>query len=315
MLAADAELGLRSHAVNLLAHLVEGGVDAVTLGLRILGDGVLDGDARLVEHGMARAHALHQFLPGEPDRRGRLRLGAARAGGIDQPGVGDQLGQHHGDGLERLDLHLGIAALLDVLDREHAHRPLAPDDRHAREAAEALLARLRPISEVRMARRLVEVQHLHGPRDRADQPFAERQLGDVHRRLIEPAGGVKLQHAFAQQVDRADLAVDRLADDLHHLVQLRLRRRAASHHIVQPGQDLARGSGGGGGHGQSLAGGRRPRHPPITVRPSRSGEAYGGSRPAPHDAADPAESGDQQRPGGGLRDGYRIGEGYGAHIA
>ena len=54
MLAADAELGLAGHRVDLLAHLVEGEVDPLALGLGVLGDDLLDGDARLVEHRAGR---------------------------------------------------------------------------------------------------------------------------------------------------------------------------------------------------------------------------------------------------------------------
>jgi len=50
MLAADAEVGAARHAVDLLAHLVERGVNPVAFGLRIVGDRMFDRDARLVEH-------------------------------------------------------------------------------------------------------------------------------------------------------------------------------------------------------------------------------------------------------------------------
>ena len=50
MLAGRPELGLAGHVVDLLAHLAERGVDALALGLGVLGDRVLDDDARLVEH-------------------------------------------------------------------------------------------------------------------------------------------------------------------------------------------------------------------------------------------------------------------------
>ncbi len=60
-LAGDAEFGLARHAVDLLAHLAECGIDALALGLGILGDGMLDDDAGLVEHGLAARHALDQL--------------------------------------------------------------------------------------------------------------------------------------------------------------------------------------------------------------------------------------------------------------
>ena len=53
MLAGGAELGLLGHRVDLLAHLAEGGIDAVAFGLDVLGDRMLDDDSRLVEHRFA----------------------------------------------------------------------------------------------------------------------------------------------------------------------------------------------------------------------------------------------------------------------
>jgi hypothetical protein len=54
MLARRAESAALVIAVDLLAHLAEGGKDAVALGLDVLGDGMFDEDARLVEDGIAR---------------------------------------------------------------------------------------------------------------------------------------------------------------------------------------------------------------------------------------------------------------------
>ena len=66
---------------------------------------------------------------------------------------------------------------------------------------------------------------------------------------VEAAGGEQLEHALAQQVDRADLAIEALADDLDDLVELALRVAARGHHLVQLGEDRA--GGGGGGHRRS----------------------------------------------------------------
>ena len=60
---------------------------------------------------------------------------------------GDHLGQHHRDGLERLDLLLGIDALGPVLHHQHAERLAAAQDRHAEEGVVDLLARLGLVGE------------------------------------------------------------------------------------------------------------------------------------------------------------------------
>ncbi len=134
-----------------------------------------------------------------------------------------------------------------MLDAQHAHRALAPHDRDAGEAVVDVLAGLGLVGEFGMRGGLVEIERLDMLGDGADQALAQRQLGDMHRRLAEPARGVELQHAIAQQVDRADLAGQRLADDLDDIVELGLRVGAPRHQVVQPGQDLAGGGGGGGG--------------------------------------------------------------------
>ncbi len=245
MLAADAELGLAGHVVDLLAHLVEGEIDPLALGLGILGHGLLDGDARLVEHRLAEREALDQlqpvqdFLPGVVARRAAGRLV------VDQPRVVDQFGQHHRDRLQRLDLDVLVAPRIDMLNGQHPDGAFAPDDRHAGEGVELLLAGFRAVLEFGMGRRLGEVERFDIGGDGAGQPFADPQPGDVNRGLFEAARGEQLEHAFAQEVDRADLAIERLADDIDDLVELALRGNPRGHHLVQLGQDRTGGSGGG----------------------------------------------------------------------
>ena len=277
VLAVDAELGLAGHLVDLLAHLVEREVDPLALGLGVLGHGLLDGDARLVEHRLAEREALHQLQALEHLLARMRRLDACRALVVDQPGVVDQLGQHHRDRLQRLDLDFLVAARLDVLDGQHADRALAPHDRHAGERVELLLAGFGAVLELGMGRRFGEVERLDVLRDRAGQALADAELGDVDRALVEAARGEQLEHAFAQQVDRADLAIERLADDLDDLVELALRVGARGHHLVQLGEDRA--GCGGGGHRLRLShmrgfGNARP----CTGEPLRGPSAR---RPAP----------------------------------
>ena len=257
MLAGSAEFGTAGHRIDLLAHLAEGGVDAVALGLGVLGDGVLDEDARLVVDGDAPRHAHDEAQALEAGRT-VVAGGRFRAGGlVGEPGIGDQLGEHHRDRLQRLDLDIVIGARIGMLDGEDADRPLPPHDGHAGEAVEQLLAGLGPVGEFGVADGFGEVEHGGGPGDRADQPLAQRQLGDVDGALVEADRGVEFEHPVAQQVDGADLALHRLGDDLHHLVELRLRAQPRRHHVVEAGQYLTGRSGRLGGHEDGLAGRRR----------------------------------------------------------
>ena len=237
MFAADPEVGLARHAVDLFAHLVERGINAVPLGLGIFGDSMFDGDARLMEHRDPGTHAVDQFLPGQPLRRlvGRRSVGAR--GGIDQIGVGDQFGEHHGDGLQRLDLDVGIAARVSMLDAQDTHRAFAADDRHPGKAVEQFFAGFWAVRKVGVGRGFVEVERFDLVGNHPDQPLAKPQAGDVYRLLLQSARCVKFQRAVAQQVDRTDLAIEAFADDPDDLIELALRVRARGHDLVQPGQD------------------------------------------------------------------------------
>ena len=246
MLAARAEFGLAGERVDLLAHLVEGAVHPLALGLGVFGHDLRDFDARLVIDRMARAQAFHQREARQRLRPGLLLRQPARFFLVDQFGVGDQLAQHHCRGLERFDLDLFVAARLDMLNAQDAHRAGAVDDGDTGKGVELFLARFGAVLEVGMGLGLGQVQRLNLLRNRTGQPFANRHTGDVHRALVEAAGREQLQHAFAQEVDRANLARQAFADDLDHLIKLGLRVHTRGHHLGQAGQNLA--SGGCGGH-------------------------------------------------------------------
>ena len=150
-------------------------IDAVALGLDVLGDGMLDDHARLVEHRLALRHSGDQLEPRQAQRPGAAQAAAARA--VDQPRAGDHLRQHHRDGLQRLDLDVLVAARVGMLDGEHADRAFEPDDRHAGEAVEALLAGFGPVGEGRMLGGLGEVEDAPFGGDRPDQALAHPAAG------------------------------------------------------------------------------------------------------------------------------------------
>ena len=213
-------------------------------------------DARLVEHRLAESETLHQLQAIEhflPDMVGRQRTGLLV---IDQPGVVDQFGEDHRHGLQRLDLDVLVTPRIDVLHGKDADRPLAPHDRHAGEAMELFLAGFGTILELRMSGRLGEVQRFDVLRDSAGEAGADTEPGHVNRALVEAASGEQLEHPLPQKIDRADLAIERLADDVDDLVELALRGDARGHQLVELSEDRP-GGGDGGQHSARLSHPRR----------------------------------------------------------
>ena len=125
---------------------------------------------------------------------------------VDQFLVGDKLRQHHGGGLQRLDLDLFVAARVDMLDAQHTHGAFPVDDRHTGEGMEFLLARFGAIGEIGVRLGLCQVQRLDILRDRAGEAFADRKARDVDGFGIEALRGIKFESAFTKQVNRTDLA-------------------------------------------------------------------------------------------------------------
>jgi len=111
---------------------------------------------------------------------------------------------------------------LDMLDAQHPNRAFPPDDRHTGKAVKLVFTGFGLEREIGMRSRFVEVQNLDILGDRADQPLPHRHFGDVDRDLIEPLRGKQFKHAFAQQIDRADLAISGFPNDLDDAVQLGL---------------------------------------------------------------------------------------------
>ena len=150
-------------------------------------------------------HPGDQLEARQPQRSGAAQAAAARA--VDQPGAGDHLGQHHRDGLQRLDLDVLVAARLGMLDGEHADRAFEPDDRERRRSCGSAPRRSRACrAKAGMLGGLGEVEDAPLGGDRADQALAHAQPGDVHRFLAQAVGREQLEVIVAQQVDRADLA-------------------------------------------------------------------------------------------------------------
>ena len=169
------------------------------------------------------------------------RLGADLLG--NEAAGRDHLGNHHGGGLQGLDLLVAIMPLGAVLHGEDADCVAAAQDRHADEGVINLLARLRPVGERRVVLGIGELHRLGLLGDQADQSFARLQMGVVDGAGIEAFGGEQLERAVAAaQIERAHLGHHVRGDQHHHFVEPDLRALALRHHLAQAAQQLSRGA-------------------------------------------------------------------------
>ncbi len=239
MLAALGDVAALQHPVEIGAQLGERGVEPLDLLRQVLGDVVLDDDARLVQHDVAERDALGQdradLLCGMARRRllSRLRQRGELAGG-------DQLRQHHRGGLQRLELFLDIIALGAVLHHQHAERVAGPQDRHAEEGVVNLFAGLGAEREGGVALRVAQIERCRLAGDEADQALMGAEHGVVHRLAVEAFGGVELERVVdAQHIDRAHLGHHVGGDQHHDLVQPLLGRDLLRHGFAEPSQQDA----------------------------------------------------------------------------
>ncbi|MGY4354280.1 hypothetical protein ACVW0J_000773 [Bradyrhizobium sp. i1.7.7] len=239
VLAALGNVATLQHAVEIGAQLGERGVEPLDLLRQILGDVVLDDDARLVQHDMAERDAFREDGADLLRRMARGRL-LARLGQRRQFAGGDQLRQHHRGGLERLELLLDIIALGAVLHHQHAERVAGAQDRHAEEGVIDFFAGLRAEREGRVALRVAEIERGRLAGDEADQALMGAQHGVVHRLAVEAFGGVELERVVnAQHIDRAHLGHHIGGDQHHDLVQPLLGRDLLRHGFAEPSQQDA----------------------------------------------------------------------------
>ncbi len=242
VLAALGDVAMLEHGVEVGAQRGDRGLQALALLVRVVGDEIGDDDARLVQHHVAERNAVIE--------RGAGQVQGAAGGGLrPRRGEGgqfarrDHLRQHHGGGLERFDLLLGIGAPRAVLHHQHAQRVAGPQDRHAQEGVVDLFAGLRPIGEGRMGLGVGQVDGVRFAGDQADQAFVRAQHGLVDRLPVEAFGRVELERGVdAQHVDGANLRHHVGSDQHHDLVEAVLRADRLRHDLAKPAQQYARTS-------------------------------------------------------------------------
>ena len=238
MLAGGRHLALLQHLVDGGLQLLDGGFQAAVLLLGVLGLELGDHDARLVQHHVAERQALRQRLAAHDMADRATELGA----GVD---AGDRtrdqmLGQHHGGGLQHLDVLVGVFLVGLVLDGQHTQHIAVAQHRHGQEGMIDLLARLGAVGEGRMVLR-VRLVDGHGQLGAAaDQTFAALHEGVVHGARIEAFGGEQLERAvLALQVDGAHLGHHQTGDLAHDLVEPGLTVRRLGHDLPEAAHDDA----------------------------------------------------------------------------
>ena len=135
----------------------------------------------------ARPIAIPSFSR-SPSRRAGASARSARivSSRRDEVAAGDQLRQHHRDGLQRLDLFLVVFAEGAVLHHQHAEHAAAAQDRHAGQRVVDLLAGFRAVREIRMRLGVGQRQRPGAAGDIADDAFADREAGLVDGFLLRP---------------------------------------------------------------------------------------------------------------------------------
>ena len=185
---AGAGLGAaRQQVVDGEAEARHRRVEPLQLVLDILGDELGDDDARLVQHDVAERDAFGEGGALQVHRAVHVEVGAGDREVLHLAG-GEHLGEHHGGGLQRLDLLLGVGAVRAVLHDEHAERAPGAQHRHAEEGVVDLLARLRQVGEGRVRLRVGQVERPRLRGDEADQaaPDASASPG-ARRRAFRPS--------------------------------------------------------------------------------------------------------------------------------
>ena len=239
VLAALGDVAALQHAVEIGAQLGQRRVEPLDFLRQVFGDVVGDDDARLVQHHMAERDAVGQDRAGLVQGMPRGGFGAGLRQRRQFAG-GDHLRQHHGGGLQRLDLFLDIGALGAVLHHQHAERIAGAQDRHAEERMVDFFAGFRAERERRVALRVGQVERRRLAGDEADEALMRAQHGPVHGVAVEAFGGIEFERVVdAQHIGRADLGHHVGRDQHHDLVQAFLGRDLLRHGFAEPSQQDA----------------------------------------------------------------------------
>ncbi len=225
------------HPVHAHTQLFDRVVQALKLAVRVVGDGIGDHHARLVQPDMAFGAA---FLPHGAGKDDRLlvarRQGRAFADKSAQLG---HLGQHHGNHFQRINRIGGKFARLFGLHHQNAQLFAQPLDRHTKEGRINLFAGFGHVPEPAGRRGVGGVHDLAGAGHAANQAFAQPHPRLVHGFGVQTFGCTKLERVFiAEQVDRAHFGAHAVGGQVGDAVKPFLPGGLFGHQVAQPPQQL-----------------------------------------------------------------------------
>ena len=242
MLAIAGDIRCFEQRIDRAMHAVDCVLQALQLGSTVFGDDVTNDQQRLVQHGLADGEAGIEPRAFEPQRQLTDAGGLLPLQRIDQLARRRQLGQHHGNGLQDLDLVVVVLARLAILHHQHAEHAARTQDRHAHQRVIDLFAGLGPISEIGMGLGVGQRQRPRRGGDDADETFADPQPRAMDGFGPQTFGGEEFEHfAGAHDVTGAHFGDHVGRDDADDGGQSFLRGPLPRHHVAEPAKDEARG--------------------------------------------------------------------------
>ncbi len=239
MLSRRRQVLVLEHLVDVGLQLVQRRIEPLDLGSRVFCHQLRDDDARLVQHDVSQRNAFGKRFALD-DRRLRQR-GFDRSARSRHRARDEVLRDHHCGRLQNLDVFVRILLRRPVLNDEHAEHLARTRNRHRQQRMVDFFARLRPVGERRMARRLGLVDghaQLRAPPDKAFPALHPRRM---YRRGVEALGREKLERAvLALQIDRAHFRDHHAGDLAHDAIKLLLPLAAVGHDLAQPAHDDAK---------------------------------------------------------------------------
>ena len=240
VLAAECQVLRFKQRIERSMHVGDGVAQPLVLAGGVIGHQPTHRHVGLMQDGHPHRVAGIQPQPLEPKRQQRVAVGGQELVAADEFAPGQQLGQHHGQRLQRLDFLVGVVPAGAVLHRQNAQDPAAAQDRHPHQRVVDLLTGLGAEGKVGVSLGIGQGQRPGAGGNIADQALAQAQSGLVNGRRLQALGGEQLEHvAGTADVNRTHLGHHVAGDDGGELVQPLLRGSGAGHDVAHARQQAA----------------------------------------------------------------------------